>query len=263
MTKKLFKIFAFGFATLTVALTLTPIFAAEPTLKTATYNVHNVVGLDGKRDYDRIAETIFAENVDVVALQELDCKTKRSGGLDVLAELATRTKMFGEFGPAIDFQGGQYGIGVLSKEKPLKSEHFPLPGREEKRCLLVVEFEKYVFCCSHWSLNAEDRAATAKIITEKAKTLKKPVILCGDFNATPEEESMKTLAQTWTILTPDAPTFPADEPEIRIDYICGFDPTGQIDANAWADAVVSARVVDEPVASDHAPVVVEISSAVF
>ncbi|MBQ2851614.1 MAG: endonuclease/exonuclease/phosphatase family protein [Thermoguttaceae bacterium] len=247
------------------AATAATLFAAEPasTLTLVSYNVHNAIGLDGKTDFARIAKTLTALNPDVVALQELDSKTKRSKGRDVLEEIAKEAKMNATFGPAIDFQGGKYGIGVLSKEKPLKSEYFSLPGREERRCLLMVEFERYIFCCSHWSLTAADRDATVKIVTEKMKSAKKPVFVAGDFNAKPSEASMRAFVNDWTILSADAPTFPANKPSVRIDYICAADPTGAISADAWTKAVVSARVVEEPVASDHAPIVVELSADVF
>lgn len=267
LSQLIFKSTVSAFAALVVycAATASTLFAAEPasTLTLVSYNVHNAIGLDGKTDFARIAKTLTALNPDVVALQELDSKTKRSKGRDVLEEIAKEAKMNATFGPAIDFQGGKYGIGVLSKEKPLKSEYFPLPGREERRCLLMVEFERYVFCCSHWSLTAADRDATVKIVTEKMKSAKKPVFVAGDFNAKPSEASMKAFVEDWTILSADAPTFPANKPNIRIDYICAADPTGEISADAWKKAVVSARVVEEPVASDHAPIVVELSADVF
>lgn len=258
---------AFSAASVVVfcAAAVSSLFAAEPasTLTLVSYNVHNAIGLDGKTDFARIARTLTALDPDVVALQELDSKTTRSKGRDVLEEIAKEAKMNATFGPAIDFQGGKYGIGVLSKEKPLKSEHFPLPGREERRCLLVVEFERYVFCCSHWSLTPEDRDETAKIVAEKMKSAKKPVFIAGDFNAEPSETAIRELAKDWAILSADAPTFPADKPSVRIDYVCAADPTGKISTDAWKKAVVSARVVEEPVASDHAPIVVEISADVF
>ncbi|MCF0234025.1 MAG: endonuclease/exonuclease/phosphatase family protein [Thermoguttaceae bacterium] len=226
-----------------------------------TYNTHNAVGLDKVRDFVRIGEVIRAQDPDFVALQELDKGAKRSNGADVLAEIAKAAGMYYEYGPAIDFQGGKYGIGVLSKEKPIKSECVPLPGKSEKRVLLVVEFEKCYFCCSHWELHADDREATAKIIAEKMKSLDKPVFIGGDFNAEPNEKSIQILAKDWKILTPDGATFPADAPDIRIDYLCAADPSGKIGADDWE--VLGAAVVDEQVASDHRPVVVDISADVL
>ncbi len=229
-------------------------------LRVMSYNIRNGRGLDDKTDYARTANVILKETPDVVAIQELDQKTKRSKGVDVLEELAKLTDMNPSYGPAIDFQGGKYGIGVLSKEKPIKAEHYSLPGREEKRCLLVVEFEKYVFFCSHWSLTEEDRDTTVDFITNKMKEQQKPVVLCGDFNAEPNEDSIKKLQRDWTIVSLDKFTFPADNPNIRIDYICVADPQNSKSSEEWLKAVKNARVVEEPVASDHRPIALEIDA---
>ncbi len=236
---------------------------SAPTTTFMSYNTHNCIGLDGKTDYERVAKVILAENADVVALQELDCKTKRSKGVDVLEALAKSTKMYASFGPAIDYQGGKYGIGVLSKEKPINVAYYPLPGKEEKRCLLVVEFEKYVFCCSHWSLTKADRDATVKIVAEKMKEQKKLTFVSGDFNAEPKEKSIQELQKDWTILSADAFTFPADDPSVRIDYICGADPTGKRDAAQLSKGVADAFVASETVASDHRPIVVKVFNSIF
>lgn len=95
-----------------------------------SYNVKNGTGMDGKRDYDRTARVIAEAKPDVAALQELDSKTKRSGGRDTLQELAVRTKLTGTYAKAIDYSGGSYGVGLLSREKPLEREanSFARPG---------------------------------------------------------------------------------------------------------------------------------------
>ena len=69
------------------------------------------------------------------------------------------------------------GIGMLSKEKPLSSRYLPLPGREEARALLVVEFEKYIYCCTHLSLTEEDRMLSLPIIREVATKAQKPLFI--------------------------------------------------------------------------------------
>ncbi len=229
-----------------------------------SYNVRNGAGLDDKVDYARTCDVVNREAPDVVAIQELDFKTKRSKGADVLGEFAKLTNMIPSFGPAIEFQGGQYGIGILSKEKPIDVNYYPLPGSEEERCLLVVEFEKFVFCCTHWSLTEKDRTTSAEIVTKKMKEQKKPVVICGDFNAGIKEESIKTLKKDWTTLNDDAAnTFPADKPTVHIDYVFAADPTGAISAEDWKNAVKETRVVEEKVASDHRPVVVVLDAGLF
>ncbi|HBK29320.1 MAG TPA: endonuclease, partial [Parabacteroides sp.] len=63
----------------------------EKGLRYMSYNIKNGCGMDNKTDYTRIASVIKQENPDVVAIQELDSVTKRSGQKYVLGELARLT----------------------------------------------------------------------------------------------------------------------------------------------------------------------------
>lgn len=135
-------------------------------LRIMSYNIHNGIGMDGKVDYARIANVISDVNPDVVALQELDSITHRSP-VNVLEEIASVTGMNYVFGPAISYGGGKYGIGVMSKEKPLNVRNVSLPGREEARTLLVVEFEKYIFLATHFSLTAADQIKSIEVILKE------------------------------------------------------------------------------------------------
>ena len=91
---------------------------SQDTLKVMTYNIRNGNGMDKVRSYERIADVILKHDPDVVAVQELDSMTTRSNQTYVLAEVAERTQMVANYAPAISFQGGKYGIGILSKEQP-------------------------------------------------------------------------------------------------------------------------------------------------
>ncbi|MBL4641696.1 MAG: hypothetical protein JKX86_07725 [Verrucomicrobiales bacterium] len=67
-------------------------------LRVMTYNIHHAEGLDGKVDLERIANVIRQSNADIVALQEVDKNTRRTGGIDMPADLARRTGMNIVFG---------------------------------------------------------------------------------------------------------------------------------------------------------------------
>lgn len=214
-----------------------------------TYNVHNGKGLDNVTDYARIGCLIAEIDPEVVAIQEVDSMTRRSQNRVVLDSIAKAAGMVPTFAPAIDYNGGRYGIGILSKEKPLKSYSIPMPGREEERRLLVCEFKDYVFACIHMSLTEEDRDASVKLIKEEADKWKKPFILAGDWNSWPDSNVVKGLSEFMTILTDmSAFTFPADTPNETIDYI------------AIKGKKVKARptVHTGKLESDHLPVSVDI-----
>lgn len=219
-----------------------------------TYNVHNCKGLDNILSSERIAQIIIKENVEAVALQELDSMTRRYPDRDFLKELAEQTDMYHTYGASIDFMGGKYGIGILTREKPLSWKRIPLPCRSEPRSLLVVELEDYYFCSTHLSLHAEDRTASAAIIAKELGKLDKPVIIGGDFNSLYEEEAMQNLTSSVQFMrsAPATFTFPADKPDIEIDYI------GVIKKQASDIKELQSYVVDAPVESDHRPLVSEI-----
>lgn len=165
---------------LTLIIAATAAFAQDY-LKIMTYNVRNSKGMDNVMDCRRAAAVIRAQAPDVVAVQELDSMTRRSGGKYVLGEIADYAGMHAAYFPAIEFDGGKYGIGILSKERPLAVKGYPLPGREEKRALLVAEFEEYLFACTHLSLTESDRLASLETVGKIAENCSKPFYLAGDL----------------------------------------------------------------------------------
>lgn len=222
-------------------------------IRVMSYNIRNGIGMDGKMDFQRIADVIGKASPDIVALQEIDSMTNRSGQHDVLVEVAKRTAMYPMFAKAIDYDGGKYGIGILSKEKPLRSFRYSLPGREEKRTMLVVEFNQYVYCNVHLSLAEEDQAASLDMIKKATSSFDKPVLMAGDMNATPGSPFLQALQKDFRVISSlKEYTSPADEPKELIDYIL---TRTQDTARLY---VKDARVLPEAVASDHRPVLVDL-----
>jgi len=218
-------------------------------LQVMTFNVRHCAGMDLVVDYNRIANVIKQQNPDVVALQELDSITTRSGQHDQLRELAIRTNYHPVYGSAINFDGGKYGVGVLTKEPYLSIKRIPLPG-EEPRILLVVELKDYVLACIHLDLDEEQRLASIPLIVEEARRWQKPFILAGDWNDTPDSELMQEMTKSFTVLSGDMATYPADAPQQCLDYIAAFKgPSVEVE---------EFQVIDEPAASDHRPVVVRL-----
>lgn len=249
MKRQLVKIFAAMFG----AVLFLGIAACSNTLRVMSYNVHHCCGMDDKIDYERVGKVINRVQPEVVALQELDSATRRCGGKVCLDELARVTNMYATYAPAIKYDGGTYGIGVLSKELPLGCEMVALPGREEARRLLLVEFEKYVFCCTHLSLNIEDRMASVEAIRAAAIRYDKPLLLAGDMNATPAAAEQVALNSYFVTLNNiGEPTFPSLSPKICIDYIYGM-------MGNCSYTVKESRVLrSDSIASDHLPVYVDV-----
>lgn len=221
----------------------------EP-VRIMSYNVRNGVGYDNQRNIQRTANVVLRSHPDIVAIQEVDSVTGRSGGTYVLGDLAEATGMHAYFAPAIDYDGGKYGIGLLTREEPLSVKRVALPGREEARALIIAEFPAYVAACTHLSLTSEDALASVDIIKEAVKLSGKPAVVCGDLNSSPESDVIKSLGQDFSRVCNDKPTYPAPAPEEKIDYIFvskGFGAAGR-----------GYKVVEAPVESDHRPIIADI-----
>jgi endonuclease/exonuclease/phosphatase family metal-dependent hydrolase len=229
-------------------------------LRILSYNIHHGEGLDGKLDLERIAGIIRAAEPDLVALQEVDRNTGRSGQVDQPAELGRLTGMQVAFGRNIPYGGGEYGNAVLSRWPIKRQENHPLPslGPSERRGVLEVEVEldnkrPIVFFATHLDHRPDDRerVASAEAINRLVAESKIPLaILAGDLNAVPESPALGIFRSVWTVpVDPNSQnepllTSPAAKPRRQIDYIL-LRPPG------WK--VVEVRVLEEPVASDHRP----------
>ena len=234
------------FALTLLMISLTACRQHHSELLVMTYNVRHCAGMDLVVDYDRTAKVIRQQQPDVVALQELDSMTGRSGHCYQLGELARRTGYESVFGPAIDYDGGKYGVGILVNETPLSTKCIPLPG-EEDRVLLVVELKDYVMACTHLDLEEEARLASLPLIVEEARRWQKPFVLAGDWNDSPDSALLQKLMQSFILLSLPAPSYPADDPQECLDYIAVY--RGR-PANG-----LESLVIEEPEASDHRPVV--------
>ena len=223
-------------------------------LRILTYNIRHGAGMDDVIDLDRQAAVIQNATPDVVGLQEVDSCVKRSGYIPQAAVLGSKVGMYATFGPAIPLTGGKYGVAILSKEQPLSVCNIPLPGAE-KRTLLVCEFEAYVFACTHLDLEEENRLTSLSIILEEAARWDKPFFICGDWNDIPSSTLITKMKKNFVFLnniTENSTnyTFPARTPSKIIDYIASY---GRV-----FKSIRKRQVINEPEASDHRPVLVEV-----
>ena len=241
-------------------------------LRIVSYNIHHGEGMDVKLDFERIGKLFEKQNADIIAVQEVDSFTARTQGRYSLGEIAAQIGYFATYGPSIPYSTGKYGVGILSKKKPIGVRQVPLPGRSEARTLLVTEFEDYAFACTHLSLEESERIASIDIIEKMAQSFDKPFLIAGDWNDYPKSAFMKAMRERFQILTNEKEnTFPADKPKDCIDYIAIYKkPSRRNLPNRVSDKSYSAyinetavvnmnAVINEPVASDHRPVMVDIT----
>jgi endonuclease/exonuclease/phosphatase family metal-dependent hydrolase len=222
------------------------------------YNIHHGEGVDEALDLERIATLIREVGPDLVTLQEVDSVTSRTNAVDQAAELGRLTGLRPIFGRFMAYQGGAYGMALLSRWEISESANHRLPdGVEPRTALSAVVISpktgrRLRFVGIHFYRTAEERLAQAVTLERLLSESAIPTILAGDFNSTPDSEVMIHLANSWAIVAKgeDHLTFPSHAPNREIDFVL-LRPRVRFQ-------VLTQRLLDEPVASDHRPVVVDI-----
>ena len=198
------------------------------------------------------AEVIKAANPDWVAIQEIDRGSLRVGHVDQTAELARLCGMHGTFVSKKPERDGEYGLAILSKEKPLEVSKVLMPGSSHTRCLEILEFRDYFVACTHFPLKDEYCVRAAEIVRVNLANKGKPVFLAGDFNSRPESEAVAVLKKGFTLLSDGTSfTWRADRPSVCIDYIFVDTP------HAARVKVLSRKTIAAPEATDHCALVVK------
>jgi endonuclease/exonuclease/phosphatase family metal-dependent hydrolase len=241
-------------------LLFSQLFAQEAhSLKVLAYNIHhaNPPSRPGLIDIEAIADLILEYDPDLVALQEVDVNTKRSGvNLDQAHHLARLTGMNYFFEPSIPFQGGGYGNAILSKFAIEKKSFFQLSAEEETepRSILTIQVtlpgnKKVKFASTHLDYSKPSNTVRqAKDIVKYYMKEKLPVIIAGDFNAEIGSEAINLLDDSFERTCPVEcpPTIPVTNPQKTIDFI--------FYKSKKAFNVERHEVISETYASDHLPV---------
>ena len=204
-------------------------------LKVMTYNIFSGRTLDGSYDLEGKIETIREVNPDILGLNEVHLNTRHSNftsQTDTLGDALDMPHRF--FARAIDHNGGQYGIALLSRYPILSCECVPIPDSYDEQgnhpesrvhiCATIdVNGKTIQVLTSHYGLSqAEQEHAVAETLRLKDASL--PTIFMGDLNAQDTDAVMAPLFANFqdaacSLTGPDKLTFRSDKPTIRIDYI--------------------------------------------
>lgn len=198
----------------------------KPELRVATYNI-----FAGKLGIPAVAQELSSLEADVIGLQEVDRGTRRSGGVDVLQQLAKRLDLYSAFASAMDFDGGQYGVALLSRSplSQVRVVRLPAPLGAEPRVLLMASTEirgvTWTVATTHLSshldghpleqVHSKQNRVVAETLGGRPRTL-----LLADLNTEANASSMIPLTMVGSLAgLEEGPTYPADSPQKRIDHI--------------------------------------------
>jgi endonuclease/exonuclease/phosphatase family metal-dependent hydrolase len=217
-----------------------------------SYNIHECVGRDRRRDPSRIAQIIKESGAQIVGLQEVHSEGSGSDDLHQMNYLAAATGLQAVPGPFLERRKGHYGNVLLTRCKILTVQKLDLsyPGREPRGAIdadLDIGGEAVRVLVTHLGLRpAERRVQVGQLITALEEQRTRIVILLSDFNEwLPTGRSLRWI-HTRLGKTALVRTFPASFPVFALDRI-------------WvspASALVGISDVRTPltrIASDHLP----------
>ena len=237
----------------TAALLLPCVSRAGDSFMVGSYNIHSFVTMHKQKDVAGTIRAIGALQSDICGLQEVrkydhenPAPLELAGQKLAMQPFFCRTLRRGNF---------EYGIGTLSKlpAEVVANVKLPIAPRREARSVQIIKVKlaggSFYFVNTHLQNGKGEDERTQQIKTimdylEKHQLY--PAILTGDLNAGPASNTIRLLKSKWKIVGDNKPTFPASKPRAKIDYIA-FYP-------ADAFEVISYEVVNEPNASDHAPI---------
>ena len=227
-------------------------------MRTVTFNIQH-----GAKGLDAVAEFVDGLVPDIVFLQEVDRGCRRSGGVDQVADLATRLTLEWAFAEAFPFDGGSFGVAILSRSPLANVRSIGLPhpsprrhdGTGEPRVLLTARLGSLTVATTHLGLSAAERIDQARKIRETLESMG-PVILGGDLNEGPNG-GVLTRWSGWLADSfrqaggGEIRTGPPDRPDARIDFIL----------HSAGAPTPNAAIIGPWGASDHRAVIVDFAQA--
>jgi endonuclease/exonuclease/phosphatase family metal-dependent hydrolase len=219
----------------------------------ASYNIHKAVGLDGRRDPERIVAVLRELQADVIALQECD---RRFGERESVlpkalldetpwhvAPVARRSRSLGWHGNAL----------LVRRDIEIEvAEPLPLPTLEPRgavRADLLIEGRRLRVLGAHLDLSGLRRREQLRAMLRHCERCEAacPTVLMGDFNQWGRSRgALRELAAPWQALA-IGNSFPSRRPLAPLDRIVHSGEWNCTAAGVHHSALAA-------VASDHLPV---------
>ncbi|MEW5851957.1 MAG: endonuclease/exonuclease/phosphatase family protein [Myxococcota bacterium] len=247
-------------ATVVVALAVVATAPAPPSTVRARVVSWNIQALSS--GMDGVLATLRTLEPDVVALQEVDLRTLRSGVVDQPEALAKALGMKARFAAAMPYEGGEYGIALLSREELTDVEVLRLPRQLQEEPRIAMRAQTVIrgmpvtvintHLAADWRVKDPPRLRRdqAHALRDWVRSPGLPTLLLGDFNCEPGSEPLGALGAVATRLSGDHKTHPTPEPTRAIDHVWHVKGAGEVRVLGSRAAMSSA--------SDHLPLVVDL-----
>lgn len=220
-------------------------------LRVGSYNVRKCVGLDRRRDPERILSVVAALGADVVALQEAD---RRLGDRPTTLDRDSIAEMTGmravDLGPdhvSLGWHGN--AILVAPDIEVTGVRRLVLPGLEPRGAALVSARHHGLevrIAAVHLGLTRHFRRLQLDRIARVLERGDSPAVIMGDFNEWRDGMGLEPLKDRFSVHAPGL-TFHASRPVAALDRIAVSEGVELSDAGVLDTEVTR-------IASDHLPV---------
>jgi len=199
-------------------------------LRVATWNIRAA----RSASVDAIADELREMQADVIALQEVDVRMRRTGFVDEPTALATALGYQHAFGASIKWDEGDYGLAVLSRWPLVDVRRHRLDATEAGEPRIVLD----VTVCAGgrplrvFNHHADGRAASRDAGFAALREIVRPgvgsgIVVLGDFNAHADTPGVRALVDAGLIdLGAEHNLNTADNG--RIDYLMTDGPLARL-----------------------------------
>jgi endonuclease/exonuclease/phosphatase family metal-dependent hydrolase len=173
-----------------------PVSDTSRRIRVATWNIKAA----RSAPLEAIATELAAIRADVIALQEVDMGVRRTGYVDQPTLLAAALGFQYAFAASIKWDGGEYGLALLSRWPLSDVRRHNLEGIDAREPRIVLET---TVCASGRPLRLYNHHADVRAPSRQAglaglRTIIEPqigrgILVLGDFNEGPEADGVRSL----------------------------------------------------------------------
>jgi endonuclease/exonuclease/phosphatase family metal-dependent hydrolase len=198
-------------------------------MRVVSFNIHHgTVGRRGPVDPDQLGEVCRSFEADVIALQEVDRETYRTGRADLAAVAAGACGMAHVFGASRWYPGGRYGNALLARGTITAATVTALPKvpasrfwRERRTALeasVTVDDRTVWVACTHLAVPRAQNAVQLAWLLDHLRGRPQPQVVVGDLNR-PRDLVEAEAAAGGLRAARHGPTFPVSKPRRTIDHV--------------------------------------------
>lgn len=227
-------------------------------MRVVSFNIHHgTVGRRGPVDPEQLGQVCASFEADIIALQEVDRDTYRTGRADLASVAAGACGMAHVFGASRWFPGGRYGNAILARGTitaavatrlpKVPAQRFWLEQRTALEASVTVDGRALWVVCTHLSVPKDQNAVQLDWLQRHLRGRPRPQVVVGDLNR-PASLVAADAEQGGLRAAEHGPTFPASKPRRTIDHVL-----------VSPELEVVATEVRATSMSDHAALIVDLA----